>query len=43
MSGSDKVLLMVFIRTSNIIASRSAFDKELSHKSWINHMKEKIK
>ena len=39
MSGSDKILLVVFIRTNNLIASRSVFDKEFSDMSNINHIK----
>ena len=38
--GSEKLLLMVYIRANNLISYRYVFDKEFSHISEINHMKE---
>ena len=40
MSGSDNILLMVYIRTSNLTESISVLDKYFSHISGINHTKE---
>ena len=40
MSGSEKVIFIVYIITRNLIAPSSVFDKELSHISEINNMKE---
>ena len=40
MSGLDTILLIVYIRTSNLMASSSVSDKQFSHISKINHTKE---
>ena len=43
MSGSDKILLVFYIKTSHLIASISILDKLFSNMSKIHHMKEVMK
>ena len=39
MSGYEKIFFMVYIRTSNLIASSSIFFQDFSNMSKIHHMK----